>query len=511
MAVVVVMLLGFIIASTIAATVLFTIQANSTNRSTTQAFIAAESGRDQVVSQIVNACSGMSATSTSPQFTSQAYTTTGSQPSSPTGLTKTCPTKDTTYVLIQSTGTGPDGSTSTINSVYRWSATYTNVPGGVVTYFSGSVSQGVAHYTGDLVLRNGDWSCLQNGILDGDLYVLTGTVSFSNNCTINGDVWSNGYVSSNSLAWKVNANVPNGSTGSITTNGYVDFTADGSPTIAGNISAGGTVTLKAGGGGAGKVGGTVTSKTTASVASAWTTGAVTQNTGTDPTFVPTLDWLLAATRWIDLNNTSGWGTITNGDCSALKNAGTATAYVQPLITSGTTPLVLDFTSCTKATNLNLSTASPITRDVAIITGPNNTMTINVSGLTSSTVHQLMFIHSDGNLDDRDADGAPQPTCGSTGTMNAADGFGTAGTISPNLHIMIYSPCGLNGTVTASFSGQLYTNDTTNFHSGSAYTCQTMSWPSALPSLGCKIKGPGGIGNDTTVTQKLGSLIVQTEQ
>ncbi|GAA4354157.1 hypothetical protein GCM10023087_24060 [Microbacterium rhizosphaerae] len=414
-------------------------------------------------------------------------------------------------MLIQSTGTGPDGSTSTINSVYRWSATYTNVPGGVVTYFSGSVSQGVAHYTGDLVLRNGDWSCLQNGILDGDLYVLTGTVSFSNNCTINGDVWSNGYVSSNSLAWKVNANVPNGSTGSITTNGYVDFTADGSPTIAGNISAGGTVTLKAGGGGAGKVGGTVTSKTTASVASAWTTGAVTQNTGTDPTFVPTLDWLLAATRWIDLNNTSGWGTITNGDCSALKNAGTATAYVQPLITSGTTPLVLDFTSCTKATNLNLSTASPITRDVAIITGPNNTMTINVSGLTSSTVHQLMFIHSDGNLDDRDADGAPQPTCGSTGTMNAADGFGTAGTISPNLHIMIYSPCGLNGTVTASFSGQLYTNDTTNFHSGSAYTCQTMSWPSALPSLGCKIKGPGGIGNDTTVTQKLGSLIVQTEQ
>ena len=51
-AVVVVMLVGFVVAVAIAGSVVFTIQANVSNRSSTQAFIAAESGRDAAVAQI---------------------------------------------------------------------------------------------------------------------------------------------------------------------------------------------------------------------------------------------------------------------------------------------------------------------------------------------------------------------------------------------------------------------------------------------------------------------------
>ena len=85
----------------------------------------------------------------------------GAQPTNYDDLTcaDACPTADTDYLVIRSTGTGPDGSTSTIDSVYRWSPTYSDVPGGVVTYFSGTTTQGVSHYTGDLVLRTGNWSC----------------------------------------------------------------------------------------------------------------------------------------------------------------------------------------------------------------------------------------------------------------------------------------------------------------------------------------------------------------
>ncbi len=77
--------------------------------------------------------------------------------------------------------------------------------------------------------------------------------------------------------------------------------------------------------------------------------------------------------------------------------------------------------------------------------------------------------------------------------------------------MIYTPCGLGGTVTASFEGQLYAHDTTHFHSGSHYTCREMSWPSALPSLGCTIKGSGGVLDETTIVQELGNLVYQTER
>ena len=128
--------------------------------------------------------------------------------------------------MLRSTGTGPDGSSATIDSVYPWAVTYSNVPGGVVTYFSGSVSQSVSHYTGDLVLRNGNWTCPQGGMLTGDLYVLERHRHPQHGCVINGDIYANGNVASTSQNWHVRARGTT-SAGNITTNGTVSFDSNG--------------------------------------------------------------------------------------------------------------------------------------------------------------------------------------------------------------------------------------------------------------------------------------------
>jgi len=507
-AVVVVMLVGFVIAATVAASVTFTITANVDNRSTTQAFVAAESGRDAIVSQITDGCSATDthAESTAPQYVADVYVVASPAEVDTDGLTPTCPDDAAEYVLIESTGTGPGGDRTTIQAVYRWSAP-PNVPGGVVTYFSGNVSQGVSHYTGDLVLRNGNWSCTVGGTLDGDLYVLSGTVAMSNDCTIKGDIWAAGSVSSNSTGWKVTANSRTGAHGDITTNSYVSLDSNGDPLIEGRIAAKEQIDLRAAGGGHGKVGGTVTSKVSADVDPlGWTTGEVPEPTGVDPTFVPPLDWLLQATKWLDLDNTSGWGAITAGDCNALKNSADASTYISALLGADTAPLVVDFTGCAKAVTLELTASANVTRDAVILVAPGQRMSVMLAGIQSATAHQLFFVHSDGDINDVDAEDFPKPTCGN-GNQN--DSFGTSTVVDSDLRVMVYSPCGLTGTVTASFSGQLYTNDSTNFHAGSSYACAAMSWPGALAKLGCAIKGDDGVITEP-LPKKLGTRVVQRE-
>ncbi|KQZ83957.1 hypothetical protein ASD56_07955 [Microbacterium sp. Root166] len=514
MSVVIVMIVGFIVATAIAASVVATIGANAQNGDNLDSFVAAESGRDVAVSALNAGCSPTQTNfaGSSPQFTSRIYQTAGAQPESAasTGVTAGCPTSATKYVVIESTGTGPDGTTTTINSVYPWSVSYAEVPGGVVTYFSGSVTQGVAHYTGDLVLRSGNWSCNINGILDGDLYVLNGTVSLSNGCTINGDIYADGKVSGQSNGWHINARPSSSSVGNITTNGLVDLRSNGNTSVAGKIHAGGEVILDDNGGGLGTVGGTVISMGSVTKDPGWTTGIVTPNSPDEPVFEPTLEWLEAASQWIDLDAASGWGTPMAINCNVLQNANTASAFVEPLLAASTARLVLDFSACTKDVKLNL-VGETLTRDVVIIAPKNQGMDIEVGNLSAaSPAKQLLFIHSDGNRDDRDAAGDTKPTCGSTGTRNTPDGFTASSAIDTDINVMVYSPCGLGGTVTASFSGQLYADDTTHFHSGSLYTCQPMSWPGALPKLGCKIKGEGGVIDETTLTQTLGVLLYQSE-
>ena len=112
--VVVVMFVGFVIATVIAASRSFSpFQANASNKSTTQAFIAAESGRD-----VRRVSDRRRVLATHRRCTLRAHRRSsrlmrrsvdgGARPSSfdDAGLTSTCPTADTDFVVIRSTGTG---------------------------------------------------------------------------------------------------------------------------------------------------------------------------------------------------------------------------------------------------------------------------------------------------------------------------------------------------------------------------------------------------------------------
>lgn len=521
--VVVVMLVGFVVATLIAASVLFTIQTNVGNKQRTQAFIAAESGRDAAVQALSDGCApaDLSGSGTGPTYAYAVRTTTGAQPTDYDALTNAdCPTIDTSYIVIRATGEGANSTTATIDSVYRWSATYSDVPGGVVTYFSGSVSQGVSHYTGDLVLRNGNWSCTEGGTLEGDLYVLNGTVTLSNNCVIKGDIYAKKEVKSTSQNWHVQSRTSTSgwvSPGNIVTDAFVSLTSNGNPSVAGSIHARGEVALAAAGGGQGTVSGTVTSMESADLIdeAAWTTGAVALGSATPPPFVPTLAWLEDATKWIDLDRNSGWTaggatkiSVPSSSCNSILNTNADTSvWVKSQIAAASGPIVLDFTTCSKNVSMTLA-GFALNHDAVLIVPEGKSMSVSLgSGLSAATRQQLFFVHEDESPDDVDSNGDPKPTCG----IGGQDSFGTTAAVDSDIDVMVYSPCGLNGTVTASFEGQLYTDDTTNFHSGSNYTCQPMSWPTALANLGCAIKGSGGVIDLTTIVQKLGERVYQTER
>ncbi|WP_345802272.1 hypothetical protein AAIB33_04025 [Microbacterium sp. AZCO] len=502
--VVVVMLVGFIIAASVAASVMFVVKDNYSNRGRTQAFIAAESGRDVAVAALTAGCSATSFTGTDPIYSTTIYSTAGNQPSSSSdaGVAVGCPTSTSRYVVIKSTGTGPNGATVTTDSVYPWQVTYSQQPGGVVTYFSGGFTAGVTHYTGDLVLRDGDWGCNVSGILDGDLYVLSGNVSFSKQCTVNGDIWSNGNVTNNSQQVTI--------TGSVTTNGFASFTANGGTKIGKNISAKGQVTLSNQGSDVGTVGGSISSRNSVTVGSNWTvTGPVTQNSTTDPVFDPTLAWLKAATKWIDLDNT-GWGTkyTATNVCDLIKNNPSPT--ITSLLEAAGTRLVFDFTSCSlgngnESVTIALGNVN-LARDAVFIVKPTTTLTVNLTGTIAggTGTKQLLFIHSDSSR--AYTNGEPVPNCGN-GNQN--DTFNASGAFTGDVRLMYYTPCGMTGTATSTFSGQLYANDTTHLHAA-AYTCQSMSWSPAFDQLGCKIKGDGSISQGSLI-QRLGDLVYQTEK
>lgn len=519
--IVIVMLVGFVIASVIAASVLFTIRTNASNKSLTQAFIAAESGRDVAVAAIPTCTSattrflGSNPTYDTRVFKSDAD---GVRPATSDGLTEGCPTAATDYVVIKSTGTGPDGSTTTIDSVYPWQVTYSQQPGGVVTYFSGGFTAGVSHYTGDLVLRDGHYTCNNSGTLTGDLYVLAGHVSFSNDCTVEGDIWSDGYVENGSK----NATI----TGSITTNGYVSLSANGSTSVGKDINAKGQVTLTDQGNNAASVGGNITSRTTPVVGSLWTvSGTGVPNVqaipGFNPTFEPTLEWLKAATKWIDLNNTSNWSASPSvayaTPCAVLAN--NANPSFKSLLETAGPRIVFDFTNCGGNGQVTIDIVLQnvaLVRDAVFIVKPGATMKVGLTGQLSTTTgtRQLMFIHSDSST--AYTNGEPAPDCGNGGNGAGMknDTFNVSGTQTGDVRVMVYSPCGLTGTVTSSFSGQLYTNQSVNLHSAgnieTAYTCKNMSWSPAFDQLGCKIKGEGGIEQGSLV-QRLGQLVYQTER
>ncbi|MGN6219871.1 MAG: hypothetical protein ACTHNQ_10215 [Microbacterium sp.] len=507
--VVVVMLVGFVIAVTIAASVMFTIGANADNKDQTQAFIAAESGRDAALAHIAAGCNAaafpLKPTGGDVDYSATIAVTTGTQPVAPTyaGATTGCPTASTTYIVVTSAGTGPDGSSTTIDSVYLWDKVPELQAGGVLAYFAGSVSMR-ANYTGDIVVRTDSYTCANDGTINGSLYVTRGSVTLSRACVINGNVWARDDVDASSQQVQVTGDVKLGRDLKATSNGSIF----GTSTSGGNIEAGGKITLTDTGSTTGKVYGKLTAGGQISVGSKWTVGSQAPAGTPIPAFQPSLEFIRSITQWIDLDENSGWnlaGAPINA-CSLSSSQLTA-----KLTDGGTTPIMLDFRACTTShTDISLGgmSSNVVTKDAIFLAPPGKTMNVSLDQNLSGG-KQLVFVHEDASRDLVDGDRVPD--CGSTGRDNfsIANGANVTG-----VKVMVYTPCGLNGNVRESFTGQLYSKDASGvtFNAAATYTCALMSWPDAFKKLGCKVLGDGSDSVvETVIVQKLGARVSQTER
>lgn len=503
--VVVVMLVGFIVATVVAAAVMFTISSNVQNTDRTQAYVSAESGRDAAKAMLDGTCVSATGTGTDPDYDYDVYAVTGTEPDSSSDGTLACPTEDTDYVVIRSVGTAPDGSQATIESVYPWEKRYEQQTGGVLAYFAGGVTSTVSNYTGDLVVRTGDFSCNNDATLNGDLYVVEGTFSLSRDCTINGSVYVQGNANNNSHGATVTGLLKSGGDVTLSASGTTVGTRPASGPDTGGIEAVGTITL-GGNAGTGNVYGVLRSaEAIPDPSDNWAITPVGEEEVEIPEFDPPLPIVKAITAWIHLDGASAWNATPVNACTLT------TAQLTTLLsTASADRTIVDYRPCTELGNHVYITIDPVAvqRDVVFIVPAAKRLDVSFNGTVSGSERQLVFIHEDGNRDDR-LNGETRPTCSGTIGNDRID-IPTSSSITTKL--MFYTPCGMTGNVRAAFTGQLYTNESSiNFGNGASYTCAVMSWPDAFEKLGCRLRGEGDDAVITTVlVQGLGRLLYQSE-
>ncbi|MFC8683391.1 hypothetical protein ACFT30_17915 [Microbacterium ureisolvens] len=507
--VVVVMLVGFVIAVTIAASVMFTIGANASNKDNTQAFIAAESGRDAALANVMRTPCVLT---TNPSTTAPIYrdvvTTSGPDAGS---LTSACPSTSAPSVIrISSTGLGPDGAEVKVTSTYERVVTYVGQPGGVMAYFSGQFKATQSLYEGDLVIRDGKYLCNSATVIDGDLWVPRGGIELSADCEIRGNLYAEGDVLIKSAKAIVKGMIS--ARGSITidaSNAVIDGdlksskniridagTVKGSAYAAGNFVANGGPLQ-----GSAYAGGTATEKKATDVVGTLNPG----NPGpvADPAVPQSdLDAVFVMTTWVDLPlEPSFWGSDVKwhtGPC----NGADVTSLVTAPLTAPLTRVGIDYRGCTGPVTVYLAGGTmDFTHDAVFLLNPASKLTVVTGNINSTGAPpQLFFVQGDNML------GNSVPNCGA----GMASGDLTLGS-TLDARLMFYTPCGFKNTNHVTFNGQLYANTDGSAHwVHPEFLCEPMEWLPML-DLSCEITTASTGGGTSTPILGPPTLISQTEQ
>lgn len=209
------MAMGFVVAMVIASAAFFAIDRNVSVKSSVQSFAAAEAGRDAVVAALEIAPESCPATaqytadpdSHDPQFTVTLHPSAlDGAPTSAAGILQDCPASTDKWVVLRSTGTAPDGSSTTIDAVYPWERFRIQVAGGGLGYMDSSLTSSWSNTSGDTVVKRGDFTCGGSTTFDGNVFVLGGDGTGGGNvvirqgtleyttCTITGDLYASGTV-----------------------------------------------------------------------------------------------------------------------------------------------------------------------------------------------------------------------------------------------------------------------------------------------------------------------------
>ncbi|WP_457101725.1 hypothetical protein [Microbacterium sp. P5_E9] len=488
-AVVVTMLVGFIAVTTIAASVVFTISANSGNKNRTQAFIAAESGRDAALANVMKvpcALGASNAVATNPPVYAAAATTGPNEGS----LAAACPSLTSPSVIrIVSTGKGPDGTATELTSLFQRTVTYVGQPGGTMAFFSGQFKATQSSYIGDLVIRDGKYTCNSTTVIDGDLWVPRGGIELSADCTINGDIFAEGDVDIKSAKVTI--------TGTISTRGSITVDSQNAEIIK-DLKSSKDITVSKG-----VVGGKGFAHLTASDPGNRVVGGVQSNVNPDPAVSQAdLDAVYVMTTWVDLpQEPAFWGSDVwweTGPCNGADVTGKVTAGLP----TGYSRVGIDYRGCTGDVTIRLvGGATQFTHDAVFLVAPGSKMTVTTGNINSTgPVPQLFFVQGDSIL------GNSVPNCGAG--MASGD-LSLGSTLNANL--MFYTPCGFKNTNQVAFDGQFYSNTDGSAHwVQPEFNCQPMEW---LPMLDLSCEITIGTTSGGTSTPILGppTMISQTEK
>lgn len=448
-AVIGVMMIGFVVVAVIASATMFSITSTQRTADRSQALLSAESGRDAMLAQLSSAegCA-ITVAGTTPTYTAGLAS---SDAADGAGAVAGCPGASTKSIVITSTGTGPNGASTTVEAVYPWQRQISRM--GPAVGSTGNFFTNLSVYDGDVVVREGDFNCLAAARVNGDVYVLDGDAHLGLAlCSVSGSVYASGSVR-----------------GLVLLGG-----------VGGKVVAGGSISLLL-------------------VARG---GKFPDGTGTwdiPPTEIE------ASTAWFDLNETTEWPgferyTYPAGNCdSDVKED-----IIEKLGVVGG-KVVLDATGCTNEIIFALENIA-VRRDKAVLLVKKGLSNV-LSRLSADTPDRELYIIQ-ANTSENPA--SPAPNC-ETGmkplTSTQILDFGT----SPK--IFMYSPCGtkeglLNILELASDEGQLISPTSEN-HLLSFTTCTPFDVPGVM-RLACSLDDAVS-GSSSASTGAPGALLLQTER
>jgi len=504
--VVVVMLVGFVVAVTIAASVVFTIGSNVSNKERTQAFIAAESGRDAALAKVL-----ASTCNTTVATTRSASNPRGGGGSAPfyEAVANHCPspTGGDNFQIV-STGWDSSGASTTITTDYSRIVTYENQPGGSLAYFDGTFTVTQSSYAGTVVVRQGNYDCsTAKSTIDGDLWVVNGSAILSSGCVVTGSVYARDDVTMGSNDVTVGGRITAGRDVIATANSLKIGMSPASPRQPGDVDvrAGRDANVS---GAKGEIGGTVIAGRSYSGTPNVIVHGVTplDHQVNAAVFTPTLQQVYDMTTWVDVGpDLAQWGAdvywyqVPSGQCAMDLSTRLTTA-----LPSGKTRLGVDYSNCGGDVTVKIGSNKQLTHDAILLIPAARKMTIDIQGtLTSppSGLVQLFAIHADEVPDSK-------PTCVKGSASDKLLNVPPDG-----IRLMVYTPCGvpkLTGSFKDTFYGQFYAGnaDGPNWVQPQ-FVCKQMAWD-PLIDLSCSLSESGDGEHGTLVQVQKPVLIKQIE-
>jgi hypothetical protein len=430
------MVVGLVLTTVIASSVVRSYTVSSTTRAGVQSHAAADAG-------VAAARAGLYISGNcAAQPTPGTYSSTGTLAYSATiqydagsGWQAGCPSSSASRVRIVSTGTpqsrGYAGNSRRVETILNWLVPGVRPSGTSIYLYSGGQVEANANFdmseSAGLVIQNGNLLCdKNNAVFNGDVTVggasPNGNLTFSQNCTVNG-----------------------------------------------NVVVQNTASL-----GSGKIVGKLTAKTInpSNPSLAVVSGGYTLSS-TPPAAVP----------WVDLPyQPSDWRDSTGAQFEVRTAPGVAPSGTPCSLTNGnlggTTlgkPVILDMRACVGGPIAYNNTTVSLTSDVVIFANQFDFSSTNSLTFTSSSsaIHRLWFITPD-NTNDH------QPTCNRTppatdathqDDFNAKNSLSASDVISTTnaIQAMLYTPCALISKNNLTWNGQLYTGNYTTIVNNPTYT------------------------------------------